>query len=185
MKEIEQSITGGNNLQVGINNGQIIQTKKVKKVTEVLHDASHHITDAQALQIRLKITDIAEMVATNKGNIGSMIKKEYNAFYNEFGCTSYKLLPAEQFDKAILWLNKRTAYHGKKNLRHGNTDEWRKKQYTAIYARIKGLNMSKEDLLIFAEQKLELKTSLESIKDLSDTRLQKLYKFIIAMKPKA
>ncbi|WP_102981429.1 hypothetical protein [Chryseobacterium scophthalmum] len=185
MKEIEQSITGNNNLQIAVNNGKIIQTKKVKQVTEVLHDASNHITDAQALQIRLKITDIAEMVATNKGNVGSMIKKEYNAFYNEFGCTSYKLLPVELFDNAILWLNKRTAYHGKKNLRHGNTDEWRIKQYTAIYARTKGLKMSKEDLLIFAEQKLALKTPLESLKDLSDTRLEKLYKFIIAMKPKA
>lgn len=67
-----QEITGDNNVQVGINNGQIIQTKKVKQVTEVLHDASNHITDAQALQIRLKITDIAEMVATNRGNIGSI-----------------------------------------------------------------------------------------------------------------
>jgi len=185
MKEIEQNITGDNNLQIGVNNVKIVHTKQVRNINDITPDKNIHITDSQALQIRLKITNIAEMVATNKGNIGSMIKKEYNAFYNEFGCTSYKLLPLEQFDKAILWLNKRTAYHGKKNLRHGNTEEWRIKQYTAIYARTKGLNMSKEDLLIFAEQKLALKASLPSIKDLSDTRLQKLYRLIIAMKPKA
>lgn len=39
--------------------------------------------------------------------------------------------------------------------------------------------MSKEDLLIFAVEKLALKKPLTSIKDLSDTRLQKLYDFVI------
>ncbi|WP_413532749.1 hypothetical protein [Empedobacter brevis] len=178
----KQDIKGDNNVQVGVNNGQIIQTKKVKQVTEVLHDASNHITDAQALQIRLKITDIAEMVATNKGNIGSQIKKEYNALYKEFGCTSYKLLPAERFEEAMLWLSKRTGYRGKKNLRHGDPEEWRKNQYKAINARIRQLGMSKEDLLIFAEEKLALKKPLASIKDLSATRLQSLYTYIFSKK---
>lgn len=179
MNEIEQSITGSNNVQVVVNNGQIIQTKKVKQVTEVLHIPGQHITDAQALQIRQKISEIAEMVATNKGSIGSMIKKEYNAFYSQFGCTSYKLLPSDKFENALVWLAKRTAYHGKKNLRHGDTDEWRKKQYTAINTRARQLGMDREKMLMFAEQRLELKQPLESIKDLSDTRLQKLYNFIM------
>lgn len=182
MKEIDQSITGNNNVQVGVNNGQIIHTKKVKVTTEVLHAPGQHITDTQALQIREKITEIAGMVATNKGSIGSMIKKEYNAFYNQFGCTSYKLLPSDKFDEAITWLAKRTAYHGKKNLRHGDTPEWRKKQYTAINTRARQLGMDRDKMILFAQDKLELKEPLESIKDLSDTRLQKLYNFIMQKK---
>ncbi len=184
MKEIEQSITGDNNVQVGVNNGHIIHTKKVKVTTEVLHAPGQHITDAQALQIREKITEIAGMVATNKGSIGSMIKKEYNAFYNQFGCTSYKLLPSDKFDEAITWLAKRTAYHGKKNLRHGDTPEWRKKQYTAINTRARQLGMDRDKIILFAQDKLELKEPLESIKDLSSTRLEKFYKFIFALKTK-
>ncbi|SHK71597.1 hypothetical protein [Epilithonimonas mollis] len=185
MKEIEQNITGSNNLQVAVNNGKIVNTKQFKNIIEVVHDPSTHITVNQAYEIKQKITDIASMVATNQSDKASAFKREYIAFGKQFKIPKYNLLPAEQFDDAILWLNKRTAYHGKKNLRQGNTDEWRKKQYTAIYARIKSLNMTKEDLLIFAEQKLALKSNLESIKDLSDTRLQKLYKYIIAIKPKA
>lgn len=174
-----QEITGDNNVQVGINNGQIIQTKKIKQVTEVLHDANNHITDTQALEIREKLTEIVNMVASNGGNKTLLFPKEYRAFYKQFGITKYTLLPKDKFDDALIWLAKRAAYYGKKNLRHGDKDEWRKKQYTAIYARIKQLGMSKEDLLIFAVEKLALKKPLTSIKDLSDTRLQKLYDFVI------
>ena len=182
MKEIEQSITGDNNVQVGVNNGQIIQTKKVKQVTEVIHDSSNHITDAQALEIRDKITDIVNMVSTNGANKATLFPKEYRAFYKQFGITKYTLLPKEKFDDALIWLAKRTAYYGKKNLRHGDSDEWRNSQYKAIYARIRQLKMSKEDLLIFAEDKLALKKPLASMKDLSDTRLQKLYDFVFRIK---
>lgn len=182
MKEIEQSITGNNNVQVGVNQGQIIHTEKVKQITEVLHDPNTHISDTQALQIRERITEIAGMVATNKGGIGSMIKKEYNAFYSQFGCTSYKLLPSDKFEEAMNWLAKRTAYHGKKNLRQGDTPEWRKKQYTAINTRARQLGMDRDNMLMFAQERLELKQPLESIKDLSHTRLQKLYNFIMNKK---
>lgn len=180
MKEIEQKATGNNNIQVA--QGNVIQTKQVKLVTEVLHDATTHISDAEALEIREKITDIVNMVASNGGNKPTLFKKEYSAFYKQFRITKYTLLPKNEFDNAILWLNKRIAYYGKKNLRHGDSTQWRKKQYTAIYARLKQLGMDKSDLLVFAENKLELKQPLSSIKDLSDTRLQKLYNFIMRQK---
>lgn len=182
MKKIEQNITGNDNVQVGVNNGKIVNAtaNTIRNVIEVIHDPNTHITANQAYEIKQKITDIATMVSTNQSEKNSAFKREYSAFYKQFKIPKYNLLPAEQFDEAIKWLVKRTAYHGKKNLRHGNTDEWRKKQYTAIYARIKQLNMTKLDLLIVAEQKLALKKPLVSIKDLSDTRLQKLYNFIIS-----
>lgn len=184
MKEIDQSITGDNNIQIGVNNGQIIHTKKVRVTTEVLHAPGQHITDAQALQIRDKITEIVDMVASNGTSKTVVFPKEYKAFYKQFGITSYKLLPVEQYDNALVWLQKRIVYLGKKTLRHGDTDEWRKKQYTAINTRSRQLGMDRTEMLIFAVTKLELKQALESIKDLSDTRLQKLYNFIMAKKVK-
>ena len=72
MSEINQNITGDNNLQVGTNNGQIIQTKQIKQVTEVLHDPNQHITDAQALEIRNKITELVDMLASTGKNKGSL-----------------------------------------------------------------------------------------------------------------
>ncbi len=180
MKKTEQNITGNNNIQVA--QGNVIQTKNVKVVTEVLHDKSEHITDSQAFEIKEKITEIVTMVATNKGDMSKLFAKEYGTFKRQFKVTKYSLLPKNKFDEAIQWLNKRIAYYGKKNLRHGDNEQWRKKQYTAIYARLKQLQMSRDDLLLFAEQKLELKTPLSSIKDLSDTRLQKLYNKIVSKK---
>lgn len=184
MKEIEQSITGDNNVQVGVNNGQIIHTKKVKVTTEVLHAPGQHITDTQALQIREKITEIVDMVASNGTSKTVVFPKEYKAFYKQFGITSYKLVPVEQYDNALVWLQKRIVYLGKKTLRHGNTDEWRKKQYTAINTRSRQLGMDRDKMLMFAQERLELKQPLESIKDLSDTRLQKLYNYIMQKKSK-
>jgi hypothetical protein len=179
MKEIDQTITGNNNVQVGVNNGQIIHTKKVKVTTEVLHTLGQHITDAQALQIRDKITEIVDMVASNGTSKTAIFPKEYKAFYKQFSITKYTLLPVDRFDDAMTWLQKRVVYLGKKTLRHGDTDEWRKKQYTAINTRARQLGMDRDNMLTFAKEKLELKQPLESIKDLSDTRLQKLYTFIM------
>ena len=184
MKEINQNITGDNNVQVGVNNGQIIHTKKVKKVTEVLHTPGLHITDSQAKKIKDKITEIADMVATKGGVKATIFKQEYRAFYNQFDCTSYKTLPIDQFDNAILWLSKRTGYKGIKALRTGDTPEWRKKHYTGIYARSKQLGMDKVEMLIFAQDKLELKEPLASIKELSDTRLKKLYTLVMSKRVK-
>ena len=42
--------------------------------------------------------------------------------------------------------------------------------------------MSKEELYLFATEKLALKKPLTSLKELSDTRLEKLYKYIIVKK---
>lgn len=177
MKKINQSITGDNNVQIGINN--VIHTKKVKQVTEVVHDAINHVTDAQALQIREKITEIVDMVASNGASKAVVFPKEYGAFYKQFSITKYTLLPKDNFDDAMTWLQKRIVYLGKKTLRKGNPDEWRKKQYTAINTRARQLKMDREAMLTFAQQRLELKQPLESIKDLSDTRLQKLYSLIM------
>ena len=180
MNEIKQNAKGNNNLQIITNNGKIIQTKQIKQVTEVLYDPNQHITDAQALEIRNKITELVDMLAATGKNKGLLFKQEYNIFYKEFKISSYKLLPKDKYEKALLWLSKRSAYSGKKVLRKGNPEEWRKKQYAGINARANSLNI---DIYSFATEKLALKKPLTSLKDLSDTRLEKLYKYIITLKP--
>jgi len=180
MSETNQNIKGNHNIQVA--QGNVIQTKKVKVVTEVVYDVNSHITDAQAFEIKEKITEIVNMVATNGASKQKLFPKEYTAFYKQFKITSYKLVPLNEYDNAIKWLNKRIAYYGKKNLRHGDKEQWRKKQYTAIYARTRQLKMDRTDLINFTEEKLTLKNPLSSLKDLSDTRLQKLYGFIMRKK---
>ena len=84
MNEIKQNAKGNNNLQIITNNGKIIQTKQIKQVTEVLYDPNQHITDAQALEIRNKITELVDMLAATGKNKGLLFKQEYNIFYKEF-----------------------------------------------------------------------------------------------------
>jgi len=180
MSDTNQNIKGNNNIQIA--KGNVIQTKKVKVVTEVVYDVNTHIIDAQAFEVKEKITEIVNMVATNGDSKQKLFPKEYSAFYKQFKITSYKLVPLNEYDNAIKWLNKRIAYYGKKNLRHGDNDQWRKKQYIAINSRARQLKMNRSDLISFSEERLALKNPLSSIKDLSDTRLQKLYGFIMRKK---
>lgn len=177
----KQEITGNNNLQVGVNNGYIIRTNKVQRKVEVVYDSDLHVTDAQAVKIREKISELVEMIASaSQKNKASLFREEYNALYKYFRITSYKLLPREKYEEAMIWLQKRIAYKGKKHLRRGDTEVWRKKQYTAIYTRARELGMTREEVLYQATILLSLKSPLESLKDVSDTRLQKIYNYFFA-----
>lgn len=177
----KQSITGNNNLQIGVNNGYIIRTDKVQRKIEVVHNPDQHITDAQAMKIRGKITELVEMITSDpKKSKPAVFKEEYNALYKHFGITSYKLLPKDKYEEAITWLQKRIAYKGKKRLRRGDTEVWRKKQYSAIYTRAREMGMTREEVLHQATILLALKSPLESLKDVSDTRLQKIYNYIFS-----
>ena len=44
MDNIEQNINGNNNLQIGVNNGDIIKTEKIIRKVEVIHDEDRYIT---------------------------------------------------------------------------------------------------------------------------------------------
>lgn len=179
MKKINQKIDGNNNIQVA---GDYIKTEKIKRLTEVIHDANEHISDAQALEIRNKITEIVNMVASEKTPKTKLFPQEYSAFYKAFGITKYTLVPKDKFDEAIKWLQKRIAYYGKPKLRQNNNEEWRKLQYKSINAKAGNLGWTKDQLLEFSQIALDLKTSITSLKELSDTRLKKLYTKIFSKK---
>ncbi|EKB60959.1 hypothetical protein [Bergeyella zoohelcum] len=66
MDNIEQNSTGNNNLQVGVNNGQIIKTERVIRKIEVIRNDDEFITQEQALQIREKILEIGSALALDK-----------------------------------------------------------------------------------------------------------------------
>lgn len=176
----KQSIKGNNNIQIGVNNGDIIKTERVIHKTEVIHDEKKHITIAQAKKIQDKIFEIAQMTSADKEDKRKFYSKEYRALYNKFDITSYKLLPADKFDEAIMFLQKRIAFLGKPKLRRAAPEKWVAKQCGAIYTRGKQLGMNKEDILLFAENYLELKKPIHSLKELSKTRLNKLYKKIFS-----
>ncbi len=166
----KQSIKGNNNTQVA---GDYIKTEKIVKKTEIIYDKNEYISDSQAKEIRDYVLDIAQRTKS--------YRKEYNALYDKFKITSYKLLPKDKFDEAIKFLKRRKAIYRPK-LRKIDESKLRKEYYAGIYARAKQLNMNKEDILNFAITSLDIKTEITSLKQLSNTRLKKLHKKIFSRK---
>ncbi|MDO4224761.1 MAG: ORF6C domain-containing protein [Bergeyella zoohelcum] len=177
MDNINQNSKGNNNVLVAVNNGEIIKTEKIIKKVEVIYNEESYITPAQALEIKNKVTEIGSALAlkdktTNRKAYGSV----YRALYNKFQIPRYDLLPKDKFNEALEWLRKEYAIKAMPVLRKEDEETWRKEKYKAINTRYSQLGMTKEEFYIFANEVLGLKKHFSSMKELSKTSLEKLYK---------
>ena len=169
MERIHQQITGNNNIQVS---GNYITTNKITNKTVVPHNSDLHISDAQAKEIKDKVYKIAESRAgERKFNSAPPYGLAYKDLYDKFKITSYKLLQKDEFDDAMKWLDKQIAIYRPK-LKNVDEQQWRKDMYKSIFARSRQLGIN---IYEFASDVLELKKPLESLSELSDLRLKKLY----------
>ena len=184
---INQTAKGNNITQIGSNNGTInIKTEKVKTENKITPNPAFHVSGEQAQLIKKYIDDIVEL----NENAGKFKKKEdksnfygktWNSFKKAFGVTSYQLLPKEKFADAITWLQKQGAIQ-KPKLRRTNNTEWRNKNYTAIYSKLRQLGYKKEKAYEIANEKLNLKKPISSLKELGEQNLERLYQIIMRMK---
>ncbi len=180
---VKQDVKGNNNTVIGENHGDVINNPVYKKVTEIVYDEDKYITDSQAKEIHDIIDELVSMLSSGHPEKRSKLyPQEWNAFKKHFKITKYQLLPKTSYEDAIKWLKKRKAYHGRPKLRLTDKTRYRKDFYKGIYARIKNLNMTKEELFVFAEEELKLKQPINSLTELSDTRLKKLYHKIYSKK---
>ena len=179
--KINQIAKGKNIQQVGQNFGKIINTSKIQNVTEVKYNPAEHITDAQAKLIKDKVDEIVKInESTEKTSTAKLYMQTWLSIKNKFNVTKYTLLPKEKFEECMTWLQGQIAYNHRPKLRKANNPEWKKQIYTAIYSKIRNKKMSKQDLYDYAYEKLNLKKPISSLKDLSDTRLKKLYQHLFS-----
>lgn len=75
---------------------------RLEEIEATLGDPGRFVTADQAMQISQAIKMIAAEIQkrTKQNEYG----KIYGQLYREFGITSYKLLPANKFDRAMAWL---------------------------------------------------------------------------------
>lgn len=75
---------------------------RLEEIEATLGDTGRFVTPDQAMQISQAIKAIAAEIQkrTKKNEYGAI----YGQLYREFGITSYKQLPANQFDRAMQWL---------------------------------------------------------------------------------
>lgn len=184
--KVSQKSKGNHNLQVAINKGTIIKTDKIIKKNEVVTNPEIHISQEQAKKIKETVNSIVEIYEQagkfkNRMDKGKCFAQTWTSLYNRFGFTSYHLLPKEKYEEALNWLQKQIAHEHRPKLRRSNNPQWKKDMYGAIYAKAQNeLGLDKLGLYNFAFDKLKLKDSITSLKDLSDTRLKKLYNLIFS-----
>ena len=179
--EIKQQAKGKRVQQIGQNFGRIINTERVQNVTEVLYDKDTHITDEQAKFIKDKVDEIVNIndqagkfkSGNSKGKFYAFI---WSGIKNRYSITKYTLLKKDDFDDCIKWLQSQIASKHRPILRKHNNSVWKTSMYSSIYAKSRSdWNMNKEALYDFAYHKLNLKKPINSLKDLSDVNLKKLY----------
>lgn len=183
---IIQEAKGKTVQQIGQNHGSIINTEKIVQKTEVAYNPELYITDSEALQIKNKVDEIIEINEkagkfTDSKSKSNFYASTWQSLKKKFGVTKYTLLPKEKFNDCMTWLQSQIAYKHTPKLRRTDKEQWRNSRYKSIYARAKELNISKEELLEFAFEKLELKSKIESLKDLNDTNLNKLYRKLFSL----
>ena len=183
MKENKQEIKGSNNIQIGINHGDIIHTERVIRKTEVVHDSSLYISDAQAKEIRDRVKKLAEEMSGDKKYASSPYAKAYNLLYNRYKITKYTLLPKELYEDAIKWLDKQIAIYRPK-LKNVDNEQYRKDMYKSIHSKATELQLSHDELYLFINDLLQPRNLISSITELSNTRLKKVYDKLFTMRRK-
>ena len=175
----KQRIKGNNNI---LNNGVIlINTEKSqlpKIEVKVQHDESKHISNTQAKEIQDLIHEIGRLKSIGNNDNKKLYAVEWKLFKDKFKLIKYELLPIEQFDEAIKWLKRRCA-QATNNLRNGNEEneeEYKIKRCKAIYSKGKlNFKMETKEILVFAQQYLNIEVPLTSLKQLSIEQIDVLY----------
>jgi hypothetical protein len=158
--------------------GDLILTQKHVTKAAPIVPQSHHISDGQAAKILELLRELGERdelagKSSTYGRWQNRFKARPWAGPNSEGITSYKLLPAEEYDDAVTWLKSQKAI-GRSSLRRPRNDEWRKELYGKIWGIARKMGWSDEDVHQFATTELALKKPLTSLTDLGERNLDKL-----------
>lgn len=178
---IKQQAKGKNIQLIGQNFGKIINAEKVQHVTEVLYDKDAHITDQQAKLIKDKVDEIVQIHDSagkfkDSASKGKFYASTWSGIKNRYDITKYTLLPKDFFEDCMKWLQSQIASKHRPVLRKHNNIAWKNAMYSSIYAKSRNdWGLDKEGVYTFAHEKLKLKHPINSLKDLSDVHLKKLY----------
>ena len=169
--EKTQTISGNNNIQVA---GDYIVTEKIVKRTKATPDYNIHISDQQAKAIADKVKEIA-----TKNPNQNLFRKLYGLLKDRYGVASYHFIPKEQFEDAMKYLSKYNAAVVRKGLREVDKKTYRKEQYQAIHAKATELHISHDELYAIINAYLKHKNQYQSLTQLSDFALRKVYLYFI------
>jgi len=172
--QVNQTVKGDGNVLVG---RDVIHTEKVvqKNVTQ---PGPQHISEEQAFEVKRQIDELAQM-DVDSGREDSH-KAWYSRMYRKFKVTSYKTIPLEKYDGVISWFRQQKAINRPK-LRRPANGQWRNQLYGAIYGKWRELGYEKSAIYGFALERLKLNRPIESLTELKEQNLKRLYDIVIRL----
>jgi hypothetical protein len=176
---IQQTATAGRDVFQAAGD---LNVNKKEVLRPVIPREPHHITEAQAAEIRRLLNELGER--DEKAGRGATYGAWMNRFKEKFEVASYTRLDASQFDDAISWIKQQRAMN-RSRLRRTSNKAWREDHYTIIYGCVRTLKWDKPQLYQFAFEKLELKKPIQSLKELGEQNLEKLSGIVRRLADKA
>lgn len=175
----KNSVSGDNNIVVMDSKSVnlTINTKPPKTTLKILK-TDKHIDDDTTYQIKKIVDDLVKKEVAGGMTTQSAYAKWYGTLKKRYKVTSYSLIPAHLGDEAISWLKTQSVIKRSK-IRRNNTPMYRNELYAAIYARGTELGFSKGEIYNIVLTKLNKRVS--SLKQLSETNLNKLYQYIMRL----
>lgn len=170
---MSKKIKGNNNTIIKGDKNTVMQSPVFNmnpRIVNKLDKPSNSINEEQAHNIKRLIDEI---VKTTKLPYPAVWRK----FKDYVKVTEYKALPKEKYQEAIGYLTKWRAATTK-NLKTSDTETYRKSKYTAIYARLKNLGITKEQFAV----SLEKQYAVTSLKELSVSDLEQVYISVMNIK---
>lgn len=138
------------------------------------------ISDAQAAQIKVRITDLAQFrVETSNGrlSLGKAFAFTYKDFYDEFEIPRYDALPAECFEDALDWFRQQKGILTRK-LRKLDQPAWRNARIGSIKKAMKKMGRENVDFYPEVATRLKMKPFV-SLTKVTDRDLQRIYQLAL------
>lgn len=167
----------GNNHIVASGSAQVtvIKTEKVVHRTRpVTNPGVEHITEEQAFRIKTLVDEVVrleKLICRPPAGYAAV----WPALNRHCGATSYKLIRADRFEKAIKYLQEWTGRLRSSGSAQKKDPEWRKSLFRAIHARSRGQEARLDTLLT-------QKYSTSSMGELTDDALDALYRTVMRWK---
>jgi hypothetical protein len=139
-----------------------------------------HISAAQAKTIKDHVDNAVSLLeSAGKGSKKTLYPRWWKMITNHFQVTTYREIPRELGDAAIVWVQQRIAQIAMPAARRTNNSLWRNQRYRSIWARSKELGMDEPAVHSLVAERLG--RTVDSLKVLGERDLDRLYRIIFAM----
>lgn len=175
--QVIQTVLGKGNVVAGRDLN--IRTERVVRKAVIQTDpGGKHISNTVARKIQELVKDYIDIHTTADNDTPQAARRIWSRLKNEFNVTSYKEIPAQKSDRAIQWLQAQLAM-ARPKIRRKAPEKWKESLYKPIYTRAGDLGISKDDLYLLAQERLDLKKPIRSLKELTQRDLQRLHHVMI------